>query len=208
MVSILDTGLASVFSSVVVFLLIYTVVWGVLRWKKWMGEQPGTYALIAFTIAFLFAIAPPARNFVMFVSPWFVALAMVAFFLLFITSMFGIGSDKFPDIIKDSRARNWIVILSIVIIIAGLAYSFGQSLLEEQPGVAPSPRQNVPQQAGDQYGPGFTDSVGAIPIGQEGPTGTSDFSSNVVNTLVHPKVLGLIITLLIMSVAVYFLSTQ
>ncbi|MBR9700501.1 hypothetical protein GOV11_01405 [Candidatus Woesearchaeota archaeon] len=200
MATLLDTGLADLFSFVLTFLLVYTVVYGVLSWRKWMGNQPGTYAIIAFSIAFMMTISPPARAFLQLVTPWYIALAMVIFFILFIASMFGLSADKdFPNIIKDSRARNWIMIFSVLILLAGLAFTFGQTLLSGQPG-GQQPTQPPP---GTVIG-----GDGSAPIGVGEPTNSQDFSSNLINTMIHPKVLGMILILLIASFSIYFLSSE
>ncbi len=206
MASILDVGLVGLFRAVFVFLLVYTIIWGVLSWKKWMGEQPGVYAMIAFSIAFIMAAAPDAQNFILFIAPWYVALALVIFFILFIVSMFGLSGDKdFPKIIKSPQAYNWIIILAVVIFVIGLAFSLGQSLLSSGTGTTPPTQQPVNTVGGGDGS--FQQSMGALQSATAGgPTSTGDFGSNLLNTIVHPKVLGMIITLLIMSVAVYFLS--
>jgi len=201
MASILDAGLAGLFSAIFVFLLIYAITYGFLTWRKPFGESKGAYAIVALCIAFLMSVAPPARSFVTFIAPWYVALAIAIFFILFLVSMFGLSPEKdFPNIIKDDRVKAWFVILCIVIAISGLAYVFGQSALNRQ--------QNIPSI--DTNGDGIPDavpgSVGPEP-GTPGSTATGDFGTNLVNTLVHPKVLGIGITFLIAAIAIYFLST-
>jgi hypothetical protein len=245
MASILDAGLASVFSGLVVFLLVYALLWGLLTKLKLFGDNPGSYALIAFATAFLVAIAPPARNFVMFVAPWYLALAVVLFFIIFIVGMFGLKADKeIPEIIKQPRAYVWIIIFCVIIFIFGLAYSFGQQALESGTGV-PSPAyqtggvqgqlpgtigpggEPIPVQTGGQGGVGPVTNPGTPyqspgiiapqsynlntpgpQPGEPGATATNDFGRNFVNTLIHPKVLGLICVFFIASLAVYFLSSN
>lgn len=187
MASILDLGLLEFFSGFIVFLLVYAVTWGILSWQKWPGDNPGVQALIAFTVAFLMAVAPPARTFISIVTPMYIAFAIVLFFILFIVSMFGMSPEKdFPDILKDSRTRNWIVIICVVIFVGGLAFMFGQTLLEQQPGSTPLPSQPT--------GPG--------------QTGTNSFQENLLLTLINPKVMGLLLLFTIAALAIYFLSVQ
>ncbi len=202
MASILDAGLAGIFSAVFVWLLVYAIVYGFLTWKKPFGDNKGSYAIVAVCIAFLMAVAPPARTLVLTVAPWYVAFGVVIFFILFLVSMFGIGPDKFPDIIKDDTAKTWFTIICVVIAVAGLAAVFGQSSLNQQPGLPAAPI--------DTNGDGIPDTgsygnAGPEP-GTPGSTATGDFGTNLLNTLVHPKVLGLAATFLIAAIAVYFLS--
>lgn len=203
MASILDAGLAGIFSAVFVWLLVYAIVYGFLTWKKPFGDNKGSYAIVAVCIAFLMAVAPPARTLVLTVAPWYVAFGIVIFFILFLVTMFGVDPAKdFPKIIGDSNAQTWFIIICVVIAIAGLAAVFGQSSLNQQP--------NLPAPSIDTDGDGIPDSgsyVGTAPEpGMPGSTATGDFGTNLLNTLVHPKVLGLAATFLIAAIAVYFLS--
>lgn len=224
MASILDAGLAGIFAGVIVFLLVYAIVWAALTKMKILGEKSGANAIVAFAVAFLMAIAPPARNFVMFVAPWYVALAIVLFFILFIVGLFGKTDKDFPKIIEEARVWVWIVIVSVVIFLAGLAFSFGQQALEAGGGAPPGsgaapgtvviggevgPVENAGTPYQDPYivapGPYNAYNPGPQP-GQPGATATNDFAKNLLNTILHPKVLGLMITFAIAALAVYFLS--
>jgi hypothetical protein len=208
MASILDAGFVSIFSAIFVFLLVYAVVWAALGKMKILGN-PSANAIVAFAIAFLMAIAPPARNFVTFIAPWYVALALVLFFILFMVGLFGKTDKDFPKIIEETRVWVWIVIVSVVIFLAGLAFSFGQQALEAGAGVPPGAVANPGSPNQDPYivaaGPFNGYNPGPQP-GEPGATATNDFSKNLLNTMLHPKVLGLLITFVIAAVAVYFLS--
>jgi hypothetical protein len=225
MASILDVGLVSIFSAIFVFLLVYALVWGALSRLKWFGDKSaGPNAMIAFSMAILMAIAPPARNLVMFLAPWYLALAIILFFVLFIVSLFGLKADKdFPEIIKQGRVYIWIVILCVIIAMAGIAFTFGQSAYDAGQGrpttTAPPTDSNmqVVGQGNPYYPPGTvveggtaqnpTYGTGYPTAGQPGSTATPSFQQNFLNTLLHPKVLGLIITMFIAAVAIYFLSS-
>lgn len=224
MASILDAGLVGLFSAIFVFLLVYTVVWGALTWRKPLGDNKGAYAMIALAVAFIMAAAPPARAFITFVAPWYVALALVIFFVLFITLLFGLSPEKdFPSIIKHNVAKGWIIILGVVIAVAGMAFTFGQGLLGGTPGAVPdagyvppggvqviggngAPYQE-PGTIAPTPGGGYYPASPYPAAGTPGSTATPDFATNLINTLIHPKVLGLLITMFIAAIAVYFLSS-
>ena len=212
MASILDAGLANIFGGIFVFLLVYAIAWGGLSKSKILGDKQGAYAIVAFCAAFLMAVAPPARNFVMFIAPWYIALAVVIFFILFVVGIFGLNAEKhFPKILDDSVAKTWFVIIVVLIFLAGLAFSFGQQSLEVTTGPRTGQVSDPLGPNQDPYivatGPYNPNSPGPQP-GEPGATATNDFMKNFVNTLLHPKVLGLLITFLIASIAVYFLSAQ
>ena len=215
MASILDSGLAGIFSSIFTFLLIYAIIFGTLSWRKVFGEKgTGMQAMVAFFVAIIAAITPAMRAFVSLVTPWYVAMFLVIFFVLFIVTMFGKSPDKdFPALIGDSRVYSWIMIFVVLIFLLGLGFTLGPGLTSGSK-AAPQPVQVAPGTdvigyaepgvlAPDYYGTGST---GSPTLGQPGSTATSDFGTNFTNTLFHPKVLGLMITFLIAAVAVYFLS--
>jgi hypothetical protein len=213
MASILDAGVATIFAGIFVFLLVYAIVWGALSKFKIFGDKvAGSYAIIAFAVAFLMAIAPPARNFVMFVAPWYLAFAIVIFFILFIFGMFGVSPDKtLPEVVKDGKVHTWIIIVCVLIAIAGIAFTYGQSAYEagnpQVAGQVPTGTYQTPGTVGTTT-PSYTTGVNPYgpPAGQPGSTATPSFQANFINTIIHPKVLGLLVTFFIAAVAIYFLS--
>jgi hypothetical protein len=214
MASILDAGLVSIFTGIFVFLLVLAIAFGsLMRLKPFGDKQQNQYAMIAFAVALLAAFAPPVRNFVTFVAPWYLALAIVLFFVIFIIGLFGISAEKdLPKIINDSKMKNMIAILSVLIFVAGLAFTFGQQTLEVTQGPAPVPVDGNGQMPidGQYYPPGtIVPSGGTLgpEAGMPGSTATPSFQQNFINTLIHPKVLGLMVTFLIAAVAIYFLSS-
>jgi hypothetical protein len=230
MASILDAGLVTLFSGIFVFLLIFAIVYGALSRLKMFGDKMnGIYAIISLCIGMLMAIAPTARNFVLFIAPWYLALAVVIFFILFIVGMFGLSADKdFPKIINDSKVKVWFTMIVIIIMIAGFAFTFGQGALETQTGPTTGGTNNGNTAGGTNViggdGSGYQEpgtiiatpppgypttggyAPGGVQAGQPGSTATGDFQTNLVNTLIHPKVLGMIVTIFIAAVAIYFLS--
>lgn len=216
MASILDAGVGSIFNGIFVFLLVYTVFWGVLKKMKPFGDNAGAYAIIAFICGFLISVAAPARNFITFIAPWFIALAIAIFFWMFIALLFGWNTDTLSKVLDSSTTQVWLSIVVIIILLGGLAFTFGQGLLGGEP-AAPAPVNNngglavigsgQPYQEPGTIAPNYQYGYGGTPqAGEPGSTATSDFGTNLVNTFIHPKVLGMLVTLLIASVAVFFLS--
>jgi hypothetical protein len=223
MASILDAGVVGIFSGIFTFLLVYAFMWGVLSWRKPFGDKnSGVYAIIALMCAMLSSIIAPIRLFIGFIAPWYLAFALVIFFILFLTGIFGLSADKeFPKIIADPRVYVWLIIISVVIAVAGLAFTFGQTALESTNTVPTAGGSNsggltVIGANGGYQEPGTIvagtpvyQSGNGYPIaGQPGSTATPDFQTNLINTMIHPKVLGLFITLIVACLAIYFLSSN
>jgi hypothetical protein len=102
----------------------------------------------------------------------------------------------------------FLIIAFFVIFIGGLAFSFGQTTYEVGTG-RPVGASQIDPVTGLPYEDPGTVVVGPAgpPAGTPGSTATPDFQQNFINTLIHPKVLGLIVTMLIASVTIYFLSS-
>lgn len=189
MATFLDTGLLEIFSAIFMFLLVYSVLWGVLTFRKPFGENNGIYALISLAISFFVLLSVPVQQYIAFVAPWFLVL-MIVFFLI-ITSFSLFAEVNWMDVLKNDTAKTWIMIFVGLILVLGLAFSFGQSALESGGTV---PTQN-PE----------TQEVRPVAQNQQGTT-TGSFEANLVNTLFHPKVLGLMLIFLLSTFIIFFLS--
>ena len=215
MATFLDIGLFSYFSVIFSFLLVFVVVFGLLEYIKIFGsENKGWHAIIALSIAALTLMSGLALKFLTFVTPWFLMFFFVIFFIIFAVRMFGVGEKDMIGVIKDSSTWPWILVFSIIIVLFGLGNAIGQTALEQGPG------QAVVQGSGTS-GTGTIDTTGtnsdsAASAGTSttttgtaagtGSTATSSYSTNVYNTIFHPKVLGLIFMLLIATISIAFLA--
>lgn len=195
MASFLDTGLLSNFSVIFTFLLVYAVIWGALLTRKPFGkENNGVYAIIAVAGAFLAVLSPPVRAYIEFITPWFMVLAIAFFLIVICVSIF--TEIKWIDVIKYGAVRTWISIFIFVILGAGAFSLFGQETLEAG-GNAPTNPMPVIGENGQNTPTQF-------PVG--GSTATSNVEVNAVNTIVHPKVLGIMLIFGLSALIVYFLS--
>ncbi|MBR9702399.1 hypothetical protein GOV10_00035 [Candidatus Woesearchaeota archaeon] len=205
MVSFLGTELLGAFSMLFTFLLVYGIVWGLLTFRKPFGDSKGLYSIVSLMMAFLVVISNTARMFIEFITPWFLALAIFCFLIIIVVSMF--ADVDWLKVISMSNVHTWIIILAMIILLAGLAYTFGQTALTAQTGTPTPDVVPVYDENGDIV-PGdvvYTDSGLPMP-GRVGPTSTGNFQTNLVNTIVHPKVLGLALIFLLSALVVYFLS--
>jgi len=190
MATFLDTGLLELFSAIFMFLLVYSVLWGALTYRKPFGENSGIYALIALAVSFFVLLSAPVQQYIAFIAPWFLVL-MIVFFLI-ITSVSLFADVNWMDVIKNDTAKTWIMIFIGLILIMGLAFSFGQSALESGGTV---PAQN-PE----------TQEVSPVQVNNQEGTTSGSFEANLVNTIFHPKVLGLMLIFLLSTFIIYFLS--
>jgi len=194
MATFLELGIFQHFAGVFTFLLIYVFVFALLEFSKPFGknkEQKGLHAIIALAFAVLSIMSSSVVRMISFMIPWFLVVFLIVFFILFVLRMFGADEAKIKAAGTDSQVRTWTIIVVIVIIIFGFGAGFGQRSLESSQGVAED-ELPPPAEGGS--------------IGDPGSTATDDYSSNVVNTIVNPKVLGLITLLVIAVFAIFMLA--
>lgn len=206
MVTFLDIGLLGVVSSIFMIILVFVIMYGFLSWTKpFGGQNQGLYALIAFAFAI---ISMMSRGFITLIStiiPWFFTLIFVGFFILFILMMFGLKQN---DLVagKTPELRTWVIILTVVIMLFGLGAAFGQTTLEAGTGTPnETSLERVEYSSGESgqiyYGDDFNND-----IIRTTPSPSTSFGDNVMATIFHPKVLGMIVILLVGAFAMFLLT--
>ncbi len=184
-------------------------MYGFLSWRKpFGGENQGLYALIAFGIAIISIMSRGFVTLIATITPWFFVLIFVGFFILFILMMFGL---KEKDLVagKTPQLRTWVIILTVVVMLFGLGAAFGQETLEAGTGATPTQDTTEPT-------PPSTGEPGSVYYGddfeEETTTTTTttttgdDFADNVLATIFHPNVLGMIVILLVGAFAMFLLT--
>jgi hypothetical protein len=194
MATFLDIGIMEHFTSVFVVLIVFLIVFGLLEVVKAFGEgKRGLNAILALVVALLFIVSRGATTMVKTMVPWFIIAAIFIFFFMFLLRMFGLGDSDFKSLIGDSNVYPWLIIIAVIILFTSLSTVFGQSLLEK------GGSGNGGATGGNYSAEGSTlDSVGS--------TTTSSFSTNMLNTIRNPKVLGMLFVFLVGAFALLFLT--
>ena len=222
MATLLDVSLIGSVKIIFTFLLVYVLFWGLLTWKKPFGESVTVYALISLAIAFFVAGSSTARYMIEFIAPWMVFLAVLLFFILFFLMMFGKTEKDFVKIIGDSTVYTILLIAVGIVIVFAISNAYGQKTLEATQGqtqtyVSPNGEAVIPASTGGG-GVFVQANSGEVPVsqpgyvqdlpqpGEPGATNTGDYSLNLINTLLHPKVLAIGVIFLIGTFIVYFLA--
>lgn len=191
MATFLDIGILEHFSSIFTFILVYIIIYGTLEVSSPFGKgRKGLHALIALCIAFIIIVSKIAMFMISYMTPWFVVLFLFIFFLIFAVRMFGTSDKDITSIIKNRSVYPILVVFAIIIVISTLSAAFGQRLLEKGTG------EEGTIEGGDAQ----------IIDSDPGSTKTNSFSDNLINTLFHPKVLGMVVILLIGFFALLFLT--
>lgn len=193
MATFLEIGLLENFSVIFTFLLMFAITYGVLEKINVFGsEKRGIHAIISLAISFILIMSKTVVGMVNFMAPWFVVLGLFLFFIIFAIRMFGLTENDTIAIIKDGRVYPYIVIAAIIILIGGFSSVFGQSLLEQGTNF-----EDGDYEEGDIILPGDIEG---------GSTKTTSFKTNVLNTIVHPKVLGFIAIMVIGMFTITFMT--
>jgi len=217
----MDVSLLGHFSVIFVFLLVFVITYGFLSvikiFKAQSGEK-GLYAIIALAIAFLVSMSQDALSVVLHMTPWFTVLIIFMFLVFFVVRMWAGDDDNlFKNLIKQSSVYWILIILFVLILISSLSSTFGQRLLNNNPQVQTLPGgNNVQMENGTIMTVAEAQDSGYEIVSQQttsntastpaGSTATSDFSGNVMATIINPKVLGMILFMLISFLMVIFLA--
>ncbi|MBI2508007.1 hypothetical protein HYV89_03565 [Candidatus Woesearchaeota archaeon] len=133
MVSLVDSGLGEFLIPVFIFILIYAIIFSVLRKSKFLGDDTNINAVVAFVLSALFAIVPGVMEFISIIAPWFVVMVIVAFSILLVFMFGGVKGDTIESIFKNSTVYWTIIMLSIIILIGGLTSVYGPLLVGGTP---------------------------------------------------------------------------
>ncbi len=206
MATVLDISILNNLSIVFVFVAVFTAGWGLLYFVNPFGfkddNKKKVYSVLAFALTFIVILSPTVLGLIVFSIPWLTMVLMVAFFLLFFAKMFdtGLATDK---LIRMPVVYGFLIFFVAVIVLFGLGGTFGQTLLETQPGVA-----DQVDAANGQTTP--TDTF--IPAGEVRPapsqplTQESDFGTNLILTLFHPNILGMLFLMVLGTVTILLLA--
>jgi len=197
MATFLDVGLFSHFSVIFVVLIVFLILFGLLEYIKAFGsDKKGLHALVALVVALMFLVSKIASKMVSNMVPWFMVIILFIFFTMILIRMFGPGEADMKKLIADANVYPWLIVFVVLILLISLGNAFGQGLLESGQG-------NQPIATNSTVG-GYTDLAPAIPGTTS--TATPSFTTNLLNTLRHPKVLGMIFVLLVGAFCLLFLT--
>jgi hypothetical protein len=191
MATFLDISLLSRAELIFAFIFVWVGVYAVLLHTKWLGDKKNNiYAILAFAIALMTISTRSVLKVISVTIPWFVFMMLIA--VMIILALMALGYSK-GNITSTLMSREWstpiviwIVIISLIIVVAGLGSVFftGDSEFSSDTNTT------------------ITLEDGTITTGDVGSRG----SGALFATIFHPKVLGLIVVLLIGALVVQFLG--
>ncbi len=184
MATALDLGLLNVIDFVFPFILVWAIVFALLQKTKIIGESVGINAVIAAAVGFTVLLSRTIIDIINFMIPWF-AIAIIFFILMLLIFMiFGAKDKDIFSALEKNKVVTWLLIgVSVIIFFAAISNVMGQSLLEQSAG---------------------GESAGVV--AGDGGVASGNFQQNILATLFHPKVLGVIMLFVIAIFAVALLT--
>lgn len=107
----IDISGISYFMPIFGFLFVFVIVYALLAKTKILGESQFVNLLIGFIIAIVFSTVGSAQEYVKTVTPWFVVLVVVLFFILIII---GLSQQKIENIMKPGFV--WVFIVALILV--------------------------------------------------------------------------------------------
>jgi len=184
MASILDLGIANIFPILLTLLIVWIVVFSILKSTKLLGLDTSIQSLLAMLVAFTTLLFPQLHAIIAVTLPWFALMAVILVFIALLLTMLGGDASTITDFMKGSggEAVRWII-LSVAIVIFGSAVHlvFFSDVAQT---IVPQPE-------------------GALPPATVEP---APESSSIGKTLFHPQVIGFVFIMLIAYFAVLLLA--
>ena len=206
--AVLDFSILSSLSVIFVFLAVFITGWGVSMMIdpfKLGDDRKKIYSLLAFALAFIIILSRPVLAIISFSIPWFTVLLMIGFFMLFFSKMLSPDLDV-SELAGKPNVYGFLIFFTGIILLFGMAGVFGQSLLEKQPGVTAADQITGETQPTDQFVP--VDEF--VPQEKQGVSAVvapqGDLGSNIVLTLFHPNVLGMLFMLILATITILLIG--
>ena len=199
MATFLDFSLLSGARAIFAFLLIFCLIFALLKFTNIFKMSDNLNAVIAFVVSILSLFSPSMIAVIQVVTPWYVLMMIIIVFVLLIVMIFGSLGDNIGDIkgnlgSKYKTIMVWIIVVSFIIFFSGLGYVFL--------GGSSSEFALNRDQTANTSSSGSGDIGRQADLGDVGGTGVGTF----LETLFHPKVIGMILFLIIASLTVLLMS--
>jgi len=193
MATFLDLSLFQHVSGIFIFIFVFLIVYAFLSMSKIfkdVGGHNGIYALISLTVAFLSSFSTGFVAVISTMAPWFTVIIVFIFLTFFVLRMFTTDDTFFETLVKQGALKWVLVVVFVIILLVSVSSAFGQKVLEEGTGTTSTTTQTTTTTLNTA---GSSDSITVSNSG----VATNDFGTNMMQTLFHPKILGMLLVILI-----------
>jgi len=188
---------SDIFDFFLPFILVFAIIYGILMKTKFLSERADVNAMVALAIGLIVTLSG-AGKFITTITPMFAMMFIIVFMLFLIFLFFGVEKD-FKLLVTHSRmVPALIVLISIIFIFYAIGTLYGSELYVGGAGgggTTTNESVNV-----------TVNTTTTAPLGPE----ACDFSrisgpSAAICIISHPKVLGTIVLLGLMTIATFFI---
>ena len=216
MTSFADLTVMQHFSGVFVFFFVFILTYAFLQFTKIFDKTEGAkgvYAFLALVVAFITSLSNSFFDVITSMVPWFIVLIVFVFLIMFVSKMFTGGEEG--DMFKDLLMKNKTVIWTLVAIFAVIA------LVSIIPSVNNNDVPSTPETTTTQSGATVvtTDANGTSTVvvhrddvysgrqeQPETPQRKNTLGDDIVQTIIHPQMLGVLLLLIIAGFSVLLLT--
>ena len=110
-----DISGISYFAPLLAFLVVFVIVFALMNKTKLLGENVFIQLFVSFLISTIFISGAGVRDYVLTITPWFAALIVSLFFLMFILAFVGKPLDDW----NKGIGILFVIVLIIVFLISG-----------------------------------------------------------------------------------------
>lgn len=181
MASVLDVAGLVFFLPVFIFILIFTLLMGLLEKTKFLGDNKVLNITAAFCIAAVSVFAGRVTGLISEVVPWIVFVFVLMALIFAIYGFFGVQNKDIWALFGEPLP----FILILVIVVIGISVVFESSLSPYQPGA---------------NGTAVTVS-GAVP-------GALNPRTEMIRTVTHPRLLGALFIMITAASTIHFLTKK
>ena len=164
------------FEPIFAVLFVFALMFAILQKTKALTESVGINGLIAVVMAFMVLLSETLVAIINFMIPWFTVAIIFFVLLLLVFQVFGAKDADFSSAVKEKGLMWTLIGVGLVILLAAIG-------------------SVIPEDVGPNLDGGNT---------VDADDGT--FSSNLMDILFNPKVIGIIVIFLVAIFAVIFLS--
>ncbi|MDK2907973.1 MAG: hypothetical protein PWQ87_431 [Candidatus Woesearchaeota archaeon] len=176
MATLLDLELFSIFSPIFVFIIVFLFMYIILSMVPPMKDKKSLSLVIAFLMAMIFSVYPGMSEFVYELTPGIVIFIIIISFVLITLSAVGLSQKDLLGLFGEDNKGATWFFFIIALVIVGIAAS--AAFGEEMLSITDTSSNNA----------------------------SGEFQENIVETIFHPSVLGLIFFMLIAIFAMIFLT--
>jgi hypothetical protein len=176
------------------FLFVVVISYAILTHLKIFGEKKDTlYGMLAFILGVMFLFSPTVREILNMAAPWFVLFFIFIIFTLVAFMAFGVEISQIVNVMKTKEygyINIWIIVIILIITLGSIT-----TVVSRQGGIGTADTET-----------GSSDNT--VNINSSSAEIQKNQESAFWSTIVHPKVLGMLLIMLIGMFTVQRLSSK